>query len=418
MRFPNARLTQLLLCCALTCGLPAFGQQAWRYDLRTGDHLLYHYVIDREVTSPAGQLHTESTFNTHVLVLGEKDGRLSIGFQRNRESARLVEYREHGKDKLKQESAEFDQTLAKRPSRFGETNEFSVTGEAFDYWEAARESSSKILMAVHEIEALPTGAVKIGDKWNNRNLLGLEFRYAADETISGKQCARVEGTGGEQHLTYWWCPAIGAIAKIQVDGFYSIYESRVHERLSFELQEKRRSEELADWLKSPDTQLGALDALLSSRWVPIQAALLAPALQSPDVQIQANALAVIYQRNLKLPDMEAVNKLAQSGDAQVKRIATKILNPRKTGSQRVGQCTLPATTHGPEKTGTSLRFMRNDKYRNEFYVLHVPVDYRGDRPLPLLVYLSGGAGTGHGRGEHVGGCRWAHGLSGAVSAGR
>jgi len=385
----NPAFSALLI---LVCVLPATSQQVWHYDLRPGDHLVYSYVVDRDVSSGEGQIHTKAIFNTHVLVLGENKGHLSVGFQRNRESVQLIEYREHGKDKLKQELPDFEQTMSKRPVRFEEANEFSITGEALTYWQAAREDRSKIMMAVHEIETLPSKAVNVGDKWQGHNLLGLEFHVAAPETISGKACIRVEGSRGEDRLTYWWCPAIGTIGKVEVDGTYSIYESTVHEKLSFELQDKKHNETAAEWLKSPDMQLGTMNALLVSRWVPIQPNLLDSALQSSDAQVQADALAVIYQRRLEWPDRDLV-KLAQSSDAQVKRIAKEILDPVSPQPiPQVGKCTQPAHTYPAERPGTSLRFMRSEKYRGEPYMLHIPIDYRGNRPFPLLVYLSGGAG--------------------------
>jgi pimeloyl-ACP methyl ester carboxylesterase len=249
------------------------------------------------------------------------------------------------------------------------------------------------MMAVHEMEALPHNPVNPGDKWQGANVLGLEFHLAGPETISGKPCLRVEGNRGEDRLTYWWCPTIGAIGKIEVDGTYSIYESTMHEKLTFELQDKKRNETTTEWLKSPDTQLGALNALLVSHWAPLQTGQLTSPLQLADPKAQAEALAVIHQRRLEWPNQDVIKKLSQSSDAQVKRIAARILDqgPPQPTSQ-VGKCALPQHTYPAEKPGTSLRFMRNEKYRGELYMLHVPMDYRSDRPFPLLVYLSGGAG--------------------------
>ncbi len=42
--------------------------------------------------------------------------------------------------------------------------------------------------------------------------------------------------------------------------------------------------------------------------------------------------------------------------------------------------------------GTTLRFMRTERFRGRPYVLHVPDDYRGDEPFPLVVVLGGGPG--------------------------
>jgi dienelactone hydrolase len=42
--------------------------------------------------------------------------------------------------------------------------------------------------------------------------------------------------------------------------------------------------------------------------------------------------------------------------------------------------------------GTTLRFMEAERFRGRPYVLHVPDDYRGDEPFPLVVVLGGGPG--------------------------
>jgi poly(3-hydroxybutyrate) depolymerase len=42
--------------------------------------------------------------------------------------------------------------------------------------------------------------------------------------------------------------------------------------------------------------------------------------------------------------------------------------------------------------GTTLRFMRTERFRGRPYVLHIPDDYRGDEPFPLVVVLGGGPG--------------------------
>lgn len=46
----------------------------------------------------------------------------------------------------------------------------------------------------------------------------------------------------------------------------------------------------------------------------------------------------------------------------------------------------------PAAPGTTVRPMSTAAFRGWPYVIHVPEDYRGDEPFPLLVYLSGGPG--------------------------
>jgi dienelactone hydrolase len=48
--------------------------------------------------------------------------------------------------------------------------------------------------------------------------------------------------------------------------------------------------------------------------------------------------------------------------------------------------------HNREKPGTTLRRASTTGTNNSPYMIHIPVDYRGDEPFPLIVYLSGGGG--------------------------
>ena len=84
---------------------------AWRYDLHPGDHLIYRYTFQRRTQSDEEQIQVEARFRTHVLVAAENAGRISLGFQRNREAAELTEYRSKGKDRLAREQPAFQKRM-------------------------------------------------------------------------------------------------------------------------------------------------------------------------------------------------------------------------------------------------------------------------------------------------------------------
>jgi pimeloyl-ACP methyl ester carboxylesterase len=372
-------LVALIGCCQV---LPiAQGEElSWRYDLRPGDHLVYRYTFERHVLGGDTESQSKATYTTHVLVLGERDSRLSIGFQRNRESAELVSYREKGKDKLAQQKIDFDQRMAKREARFHEANELDFQGHNLDYWQAARESPSKILLGIHEIAELPEHRLAAGEKWHVHDLLGFDDRFAGLESVSGKPCARVDGKNGIGRLSYWWCPENGVLGKLEFDGEYILFgDARAHEKLTMELVEKRRGENTADWLKSPDTQRGALDALLLSTWAVLPREFADLPLESQAPQVQALMLSLIFQRRVPPRKAGLLEKLAHSENAEVARIAGRLLQASPASGK----------AFPPERLGTSLRLSRRAKLP---YILHVPKDYRGDQPFPLLIYLSGGAG--------------------------
>ncbi len=78
---------------------------------------------------------------------------------------------------------------------------------------------------------------------------------------------------------------------------------------------------------------------------------------------------------------------------ETKTLATALLSPSASPppSQTCPQTVVRNAV--PPKTGTLLRIAAPEKQGpNVAYFLRIPDTYRGDRPLPLLVYLSGGAG--------------------------
>ena len=82
--------------------------------------------------------------------------------------------------------------------------------------------------------------------------------------------------------------------------------------------------------------------------------------------------------------------MLQSKDAEVRRLAAEFNQPPP--KPVIQPCELPAVRHGREKPGTTLRGMTTPGFAGAPYMIHVPLDYRGDQPFPLIVYLSGGGG--------------------------
>src|SRR5690242_4235998 len=177
MTFTFARLHRASLVTAFTllALVLATGQQSaspWKYDLRTGDHLVYRYTFERTVAGALVQSQSRSNYISHLLVLGSKEDRVSVGFQRNRQSADLLMYRENGNDAMAAELPAFEKQVAERSARFAEANEMAPSGKALGPWQATREEESELLVAIHEIEAQPTTPVQIGDSWRGLNVLG------------------------------------------------------------------------------------------------------------------------------------------------------------------------------------------------------------------------------------------------------
>jgi hypothetical protein len=372
----------------------------WEYKLHAGDHLIYTYEFEREVPSGDTQTKTRAEYLTHVLVVGEQKGKLSVGFERNRQSAELLIYKEKGKDKLAQQVPLFQKRMAERPTRFTEANEISANGAPLQAWTMERETGSHVIMAVHELEGLPQKAVNVGDAWKGVNLLGFDFKFAGVENVNGSPCNRAEGTSTEvkAHLNYWWCPATGMIAKLEFEADYRGFAGMIHEKAVFALKEVRHGETLEQWLSAPDTQRAALEALVLSDWIAVAPSQLIGALESSDTAMQVLAMALMVRRGLGAKSLDVkeatqIEALSRTGSEREKQLAEAILEPgRKATKNSAGACAEAPHKYVAERPGTSARLLRTGPYAGQLYMLRIPAEYRSDRPFPLLISLSGGAG--------------------------
>ncbi|MDR3748416.1 MAG: alpha/beta hydrolase-fold protein [Acidobacteriota bacterium] len=378
---------------ALLCATAASPQQdapPLRYGLRSGDHLIYREVFEREGQSSQQTFRARSRFRNSLVVVDDVGGTVLVGVQRNRESTELLEYREHGKDKLAQESGKFAERMAKRRTSFAEASIYSATGVSQMPGAIVREAYSKLLYGISEIEPLPAGAVQAGVEMAGP--FGLTMRLTRLVPISGDQCAEFMDTGTRKntHLSYTFCPRSGTLARLEFSGEYREFgDSIVRERVALELVESRRRETPSAWLADPQVEQAALNAYLIAGAATPDAASLAALLRDGSPDVQALALAVYYQRKLALPQ-DALGVLAGSKDVEVQRIASRF--SAKPADEVKAPCALPVQTYGRQKPGTTLHSMMVPGFESTPYMIHVPIDYGGDQPFPLLIYLSGGAG--------------------------
>lgn len=366
----------------------------WRYDLRPGDHLTYRYTTKRQTVSKDEQSRIEARYRTHVLVIAADADRITLGFQRNREAAELTESRSKGKDTLAREQVAFQNRMQKRPSHFSEAMEISPTGEPRYSWEVARETSIRHIDFFHEVMNLPPLPLAMGDIWRNSPLLGLDLRWVNDEPIHGKLCHHIEGASpnGALKLGYWWSPASGLLEQAVLDTSYQDMDDTLHETARMELESQQRGEHLEDWLASPDTRLGALQAALLSPGVLIPAEQLSQALTSGDPTLQALALAIASRQKIDVQPA-ILAQLRQNGSDLVKLLA----NPPPTlAVPQMDEChrEIPIKPH-PAKFGTAFEATPSTQDGPGIpYFMRVPLTYRGSNgsPTPLLIYLSGGSG--------------------------
>jgi pimeloyl-ACP methyl ester carboxylesterase len=365
----------------------------WRYDLRPGDHLIYRYSLQREAQGEDSQSQTSVHFQTHVLVAGATPEHLSLGFERNRQTAELTVFKIKGKDRLAQELPKFRTRMQGRPVHFAEAMDISPTGEPRYPWEMARESPSHILAVFHEVMTLPPVAVKQGEGWRGATTLSLDFRWVGDESVRGKSCHRVEAASpdGLLKLAYWWSPESGVIEQVELDGSYSGAGAIFHEVARMELESRTRDESVDGWLHSDETRMGALQAILLGPSIPISAEQLSSVLATDDARSQALALAIANRRRLKLPPV-FLDRFKQSSNSQFRELAEQQFAP-SIPRDKMNCSPVPSPKQSPPKFGTLFDTVPANKTGTEIpYLLRVPLTYREDRPSPLLVYLSGAAG--------------------------
>ena len=361
-----------------------------RYKLSTGDRLVYSEFFEKEGTSPDAHFKAQMVLSNQVVVLDAAAGKSLIGIQRNRQSAELLESRERGKNTLALQKPGFEQRMAARPIHFADANLFSATGQAQLPLEVFREANSKLLYRIAEIIPLPMTPVQVGSEWD-LGMFGMRMKLERFEPVDDESCAVFADTGSrkETHLRFTFCPASGHLAKLEFDGQYAEIDSTIHERVTLELQFVHYQEAPTSWLANPDTQKGTLTAFLDSVSQLPDSPILDEILREGSPDAQALLLAVYYQRGL-IPTPDVLQPLRKSNDAEVRRIAARFSQPpAKPATQ---PCELPVVHHSREKPGTTLRGMSTKAFSGQPYMIHIPLDYRGDLPFPLIVYLSGGGG--------------------------
>lgn len=366
----------------------------WRYDLHAGDHLTYRTTYQRQSKDKEDQFLVESRFRSHALVTAVLGDNLVLGFQRNREAAELKEYLSKGKDRLSRELPNFQDRLKKRPSRFSEAMIISPAGEARYPWEIARESPIRLLDAFHEVMTLPVAPLKKGESLRQSPILGLDLRWVDDETIHGKLCHHLEAASPDQafKISYWWSPDSGLLEQLLLDETYIDFDTQLHETARMELESRVRGESLDGWLSSADARLGALQAILLSK-APLASEQLAPVFTADDPAAHALALAVATSQKIQIAS-GPLSQMQHSSSEQVRKLAEQFTTPKQ--QPLVDECQRPLPPKiAPEKFGTIVQSVAATSDHPEIaYLLRIPLAYgNASRPLPLLVYLSGGAGN-------------------------
>lgn len=403
-------MTAAALC--LVAALAAEDAVDLRYDLKPGDHLVYRETLRRQARGPDLEFETRVEWISHVVVAAEQHGRRVVGFQRNRTAAELLRHREKGHDRVDAERPRLLDRLP--PARFAEGNLLTEKGDPDLPWSALREATSELLPALHELERLPPGRVRLGDTWTGGSFLRLTSRAAAWMEMRGERALRIDATGPSGGIALrTWVAERGTLERLEFDGGYSAMGARIQESLSFELMERKRGEDPRSWAGDPEVRQGAFAALLASSPAGLDPAWLYGLLPVDEDAFARQVLALAYHCRLPPPPLSTLDLLLGSADPRVRVLAVRLLprnepalvrpfldraraDPdsfvREAARERPPRAELAPSVFPHDPPGTTLRPMTSPGFEGWPYVVHVPEDYRGDEPFPLLVSLSGGPG--------------------------
>ncbi|HEU5171250.1 MAG TPA: dienelactone hydrolase family protein [Gemmatimonadales bacterium] len=394
------------------------------------------------------EITARAEWTAHLLVVGSPGDNPVVGMQRNRGRAELVRYRVDGRDRLEQGRAAFEERH-RNTTVTGHATQVSTTGALRRPLSLGREWPSKVLWGVSEIVPLPAAPVRAGDRWTVDNPLGFAFRAVRWTTLGEESCLEVEGTATPDLLVprsdgardllrirYWFCPAAGLVYRLELTAEYpGANLEKITERLTFELTGRRRGEPIDAWLGNGETREAVLAAWLLDDALPVDSAALIALLAGADPRIDRPVLALAFRRGIGLSSAAIARRLdsphprvrtlavrllgriapdeagplleraAADSDSFVRQAAREILQPAPpslVSPDALGFCgidsawtalRIASTRRPPAPPGPALRGMATERYRGWPYIVSVPDDYLGDRPVPLLIYLAGNAGS-------------------------
>jgi dienelactone hydrolase len=455
---------------AFLCGAPctastADSAVAWRYDLRAGDHLVYRELFEQDIDGreiygltagrdkPFGSPFVSAAryeWTTHLLVPGASGNRMLVGVQRDRAHDDSISTSLDTTSGITDHERERQRARLRGHARFAQANLLTTSGDAMQPWAARREMRSKILWDAFELPSLPAAPVRVGDRWQSTDPFAFEMQVTAADTLGGERCFRAEGSASAAaliprqvvdssavHLRFWYCPATHLVRRVELEGTYpDVNYYKVHERLVFELQERRHGESMAAWLRSAELRQGALVAAALGDSSEAASVLGTPGLDSiytgGDTASARILLGIAHRAGGAPPSLATLSSLLGSGNARVRTLVARLLarasdpaaarplldraaadsdyfvrsaaaHALRADSAARGAgaiaCALPdsmrerrARSRPSSPVGTSFRGMSSEAFRGWPYGMYVPDDYRGDEPFPLLVYLAGNSG--------------------------
>ena len=353
-----------LMLLTLLCGGPCTGAadsaSTWRYDFRTGDHLVYREIFRQEIDGRAvygAPAPRDKPFGTpfvsegsyewksHVLVVHADGDRVLVGVQRGRaRDDSIVTSLDTSSTQSASDRVRLRSRLRSR-ERFAQANLLTEGGDARLPWAARREMRSKMLWDLFELPSLPSAPVRVGDSWHSTDPFSFEMRVVASDALAGESCFRAEGTASAElliprsgadsnaiHLKLWYCPATHLVRRVELEGTYpDVNYYKVHETAVLELLSLTRGESSADWLRRSELRQGALSAAAIADSDVVAALLALPGvdtlLTSTDTASARLLLGIRYRAGAGTAPIPAatLSTLLGSDNPRVRTLAVRML---------------------------------------------------------------------------------------------
>ncbi len=394
------------------------------------------------------QTAARAEWTAHLLVAGAPDGAPIVGIQRNRTRAELLRFQVGGDNRLEASRAGFE-ARHRNTAVTGQALQIDSTGRLRRPLGVMREWTSSMLWAATGLVALPTGEVTPGQRFAADNPLGFAWQAEAWEAIGSERCLRVSGAasaslliprgddpGDVFRVRYWFCPARGVVQRLEMSGEYpGANFEKIAERVTFELIDARRGESAATWLANPETREALVAAWQLDDALPLHPSALEVLLDAGEPRLERAVLSLAWRRGIVLPAASVASRL-EHPDPRVRTLAVRLLgrlDPQgapplvqrltSDSSAFVREAARQLLTSPPDRllpagavlgscsvdsawvdarirtisrpihpVGTFIKGMTSGPRPGWPFIIRVPDDYRGDRPVPLLVYLAGNAG--------------------------
>jgi hypothetical protein len=380
---------------AFTLATIAHAQTTLRYDLQNGDHLIYRESVDRSFHGKTSDFATHAEFINHVIVTADPrhPELFVVAVQRNRTKGEQLRSTVDGKDTTKADRKELEGKLALRGPAFVEASRYDRTALPLDPIPALREWAGQTIFDARELMPLPVEPISIGSAWHGASLLGIVTHYAANESLHGHDCLRLEGEDTKKIVgtKTWFCPATGLAEKIELTAKQPEGpDASLQENVSFEFVSRTRGELPGAWRSAAETSQAWLQMAMLDASMIVDPDSLLPLLSSDDTHLQRRTLALWYRRRFPPPSPEVIARLTASIDPRVHSLASLIANT--SAAKPEPACAAPAKSHDELPPGDYWLTMNAGPVPGWPYIVHIPEEYRSDTSLPTILYLSGGNG--------------------------